>query len=114
MAHHIPQEGGGNMSHTNDRRHLTAEQLSEEVNTPSTSAMESNENDLQFKGDKDAFTPSKLSSGYEEEASQQHRTETASDTNPAWFETVEAAALQARSTFPDQIDYYDPQTDEIV
>lgn len=43
------------MSKANDRQYETARQATEEVNTPSTSAKESNETDIQFKGDKSTF-----------------------------------------------------------
>jgi hypothetical protein len=31
-----------------------------------------------------------------------------------WFETIRGAALAGKAAFPDQIDYYDPEEDEIV
>jgi 4-hydroxy-3-methylbut-2-enyl diphosphate reductase IspH len=60
--------------------HRTAHQLSDNVDTPSTSAMENNETDLQ----------------------------------PAWFDTVRGAAMTAKASFPDQLDYYDPEADDII
>jgi hypothetical protein len=32
----------------------------------------------------------------------------------AWFDTVQGAALVAKASFPDQIDYYNPEKDEII
>lgn len=49
----------------------------------------------------------------EEQVSQQE-TQSETETNPSWFDAVQAAAMQAKATFPDQIDYYDPEQDEIV
>jgi hypothetical protein len=31
-----------------------------------------------------------------------------------WFDTIRGAALVGKASFPDQIDYYDPEEDEIV
>jgi hypothetical protein len=103
------------MSDNHVSPHRTAEQLSEDVNTPRTSAMENNENDLQLKIDKavvaeehsadmEEQTPLQGSSGSSNVAGQQ----------PVWFDTVRGAALTAKASFPDQIDYYDPEADDIV
>jgi hypothetical protein len=32
----------------------------------------------------------------------------------AWFDKVQGAALVAKASFPDQIDYYNPEKDEII
>ncbi|MCZ8512717.1 hypothetical protein O9H85_09880 [Paenibacillus filicis] len=31
-----------------------------------------------------------------------------------WFQTVQRAALQAKATFPDQMDNYDPEINKLV
>jgi hypothetical protein len=31
-----------------------------------------------------------------------------------WLDTIRGAALVGKASFPDQIDYYDPEEDEIV
>jgi hypothetical protein len=92
-------KGGGTMSEINDQQHHTAERLSNEVNNPSTSAMENNENDLPFKSDKNAFI--------------ENEPESATDSNPAWFKNVQNAAFLAKTSFSDQLDYYNAETGEI-
>jgi hypothetical protein len=103
------------MSDNNISSHRTAELLSDEVNTPSTSAMENNENDLQFKID-NAAVNEESSAEKEEQDPQQGSTGSSNvaGEQPAWFDTVRGAALTAKASFPDQIDYYDPEADEIV
>lgn len=31
-----------------------------------------------------------------------------------WFDAVQGAALVAKTAFPDQVDYYNPEEDEII
>ncbi|PZE20407.1 hypothetical protein [Paenibacillus xerothermodurans] len=44
----------------------------------------------------------------------QEQPDTEAEPVPAWFDTVRGAALQAKGAFPDQVDYYDPEKDEII
>jgi hypothetical protein len=94
------------MSESNDTQHQIAERLSAEVNEPSTSAREDNGIDLHLKADKAAFQDKDVTTG-EAEGSDQGQ-------NEGWFETIRGAAMVGKASFPDQIDYYDPEEDEIV
>jgi hypothetical protein len=99
-----------------DAAHRTAERLSEQVNTPSTSAMENNENDLQLKIDKQVVTEESSAILELEDARRYlHKSsEPAGREQPVWFDTVHGAAMTAKASFPDQIDYYDPEADDII
>ncbi|UJF34942.1 hypothetical protein [Paenibacillus hexagrammi] len=92
--------------------HDLAEQLSNETNTPSTSAMENNDNDLHLKADKSAFGETSADSPMELEPGSDSELENAEE--PAWFDSVRGAAMIARDSFPDQIDYYEPDLDETI
>jgi hypothetical protein len=104
------------MTDTYDSFHQTAEKLSAEVNTPSTSAMESNENDIHLKTDPAVVQEINISHVSGQTALQETNdySEAEAGEQPPWFETVRGAALTAKESFPDQLDYYDSEKDEIV
>jgi hypothetical protein len=95
------------MSESNDPQHQIAERLSAEVNEPSTSSKEDNSNDLHLKADKNAFQANKPQTAETADGNNESQSE-------GWFDTVRGAALVGKASFPDQIDYYDPEEDEIV
>jgi hypothetical protein len=93
------------MSESNDPEHQIAETLSAEVNEPSTSAKEDNGNDLHLKAEKTAF---------QEKDVEAVEAEDNNESQSGWFDTIRGAALVGKASFPDQIDYYDAEEDEIV
>jgi hypothetical protein len=52
--------------------------------------------------------------GNSETDESQDLNESAPTEDIAWFDKVQGAALVAKASFPDQIDYYNPEKDEII